>query len=129
VCRVCGNNTNNRTFIAKERMLGMKDEFEYFECSNCLSLQICVIPIDIDRFYPAGYYSYKEPVFPTKLTGIRYFLKKSLAESYGGKFNLVGSILSHFYENPFTWLKPNVVNFSSKILDVGSGTGRLLLSM
>jgi len=129
ICRICGNNTNNRSFIAKERMLGMNDEFEYFECSNCLSIQICEIPKDIDRYYPTNYYSYREPVFATKLTGIRYILKKSLAEYYSGKFNLIGSLLSPFYENPFTWLKPNVVNFTSKILDVGSGTGRLLLSM
>ena len=129
VCRICGNSTNNRSFIAKERMLGMNDEFDYFECSNCLCLQICEIPKDIDRYYPTNYYSYREPVFATKLTGIRYLLKKSLAEYYSGKFSLIGFLLSPFYENPFTWLKPNVVNFTSKILDVGSGTGRLLLSM
>ena len=128
-CRICGNNTNNRYFIAKERMLGMNDEFDYFECSNCLCIQICEIPKDIDRYYPTNYYSYREPVFATKLTGIRYLLKNGLAEYYSGKFNLIGILLSPFYENPFTWLKPNVVNFNSKILDVGSGTGRMLLSM
>ena len=128
-CRICGNTTNNRSFIAKERMLGLNDEFDYFECSNCLCIQISEIPKDMDRYYPAGYYSYKQPVFPTKLTGIRYFLKKSLAGYFMGKFNFVGFLLSPFYENPFTWLKPNVVNFNSKILDVGSGTGRMLLSM
>jgi len=129
VCRICGNSTNNLSFIAKERMLGMNDEFDYFECSNCLCIQISEIPKNIDRYYPVNYYSYKEPVFASKLTGIRYFLKKSLAGYSLGKFNLVGFILSQFYENPFTWLKPNVVSFKSKILDVGSGTGRLLLSM
>ncbi len=129
VCRICGNSTNNLSFIAKERMLGMNDEFDYFECSNCLCIQISEIPKDIDRYYPVNYYSYKEPVFASKLTGIRYFLKKSLAGYSLGRFNLVGFLLSQFYENPFTWLKPNVVNFKSKILDVGSGTGRLLLSM
>ena len=129
VCRICGNSTNNQSFIAKERMLGLNDEFDYFECSNCMCMQISEIPKDMDRYYPSGYYSYKQPVFATKLTGIRYLLKKSLAEYYSGKFSLIGLLLSPFYENPFTWLKPNVVNFNSKILDVGSGTGRMLLSM
>lgn len=129
VCRICGNSTNNRPFIAKERMLGLNDEFEYFECSNCMCIQISVVPVNIDRYYPDSYYSYQQPVFATKLTGIRYFLKHSLAKYYSGKFSLTGLLLSLFYENPFTWLKPNVVNFKSKILDVGSGTGRLLLSM
>jgi SAM-dependent methyltransferase len=129
ICRICGNSTDNRPCMTKERMLGLNDEFEYFECSNCLCLQISEIPKDIDRYYPANYYSYRQPVFATKLTGFRYFLKKSLAGYFSGKFNIVGFLLSPFYENPFTWLKPNIVSFSSKILDVGSGTGRLLLSM
>jgi SAM-dependent methyltransferase len=128
-CRICGNSSNNWSFIAKERMLGMNNEFDYFECSNCMCIQIKDIPKDIDRYYPSNYYSYREPVFATKLTGFRYFLKNNLAAHFSGKVNLVGLLLSPFYENPFTWLKPNVVNFSSKILDVGSGTGRMLLSM
>lgn len=128
-CRICGNKTDNHSFTAKERMLGMNDEFEYFECSNCMCLQISEIPKNIDRYYPSDYYSYQQPVFPTKLTGVRYFLKKSLAGYCSGKFSFTGLLLSKFYDNPFTWLKPNVVSFDSKILDVGCGTGRLLLSM
>src|ERR1035437_10368943 len=87
ICRICGNSTDNRSFIARERMLGLGDEFEYFECSNCLCLQISEIPKDIDRYYPANYYSYKQPAFATKLAGFRYFLKKSLAGYFSGKFN------------------------------------------
>lgn len=128
-CKICGNGVNNHSFIAKERMLGMNDEFDYFECSNCLCIQISEIPTNIDRYYPDNYYSYRQPVFATKLTGVRYFLKKSLAGYYSGKFNLTGFLLSAFYDNPFTWLKPDIVSFTSKILDVGSGKGRLLLSM
>jgi 2-polyprenyl-3-methyl-5-hydroxy-6-metoxy-1,4-benzoquinol methylase len=128
-CRICHNRKGNKPFTAKERMLGLNDEFEYFECSNCMCLQIKEIPSDMDRYYPAGYYSYQQPVFATELTGIRYFLKKSLAGYYTGKFNLTGFILSKIYGNPFTWLRPNIVNFNSKILDVGCGKGRLLLSM
>lgn len=128
-CKVCGNYTDNRPFTATERMLGLNDKFEYFECAGCLCIQISEIPQNMDRYYPVSYYSYREPVFPTRLTGIRYFLKHSLAKYYMGKISPVGFILSLFYENPFSWLKPRVINFNSKILDVGCGTGRLLLSM
>lgn len=128
-CKVCGNTADNKSFIAKERMLALNDEFEYFECSDCLCIQISEIPQNMDRYYPVSYYSYREPVFATKLTGVRYFLKHSLAKFYMGKLSPVGFILSVFYENPFNWLRPNLVSFNSKILDVGCGTGRLLLSM
>lgn len=58
-CRICGNKNGNKPFTAKERMLGLNDEFEYFECSNCMCLQISEIPTDMDRYYLEGYYSYQ----------------------------------------------------------------------
>ncbi len=128
-CKICGNRINNKYFVAQERMLGMFDEFEYFECSNCKCLQIKEIPKNIDRYYSENYYSFQQPVFPTELTGYRFFLKKSLAAYYAGMFNLTGFLLSKYYQNPFPWFKPNMINFDSKILDVGCGSGRMLLSM
>jgi len=128
-CKICGNHMYNKYFIAKERMLGLNDDFEYFECSNCNCIQINEIPNNISKYYPDNYYSFQEPVFATKLTGLRYLIKKSLAGFYIGRVNLIGSILSMYYSNPFSWLKPNMANFKSKILDVGCGAGRLLLSM
>lgn len=128
-CKVCGNNFNNQPFIAKERMLGFKDEFVYFECSYCGCVQIHKIPENISNYYPREYYSYQEPHFANKLNPVLYFLKKSLAKYYIGKFNLTGWALSFFLEHPFPWLKSNIVDFNSKILDVGCGSGRKLLSM
>ena len=129
ICKICGNHVHNRCFIATERLLGLNDQFEYFECSNCKCLQIKEIPPNMDRYYPDHYYSYQQPVFATKLTGLRYFMKKSLAAHYSGRFNFAGLLLSMYYDNPFSWLRPNMANFNSKILDVGCGKGRLLLSM
>ena len=128
-CEVCGNTTRNNLFIAKERMLGLNDEFEYFECSNCLCIQIKDIPAKLDRYYPENYYSFTPPQFPTKLTGLRFYLKKSLSKYFSGKQNLTGFFMSFFYGNPFPWFKPRMASFDAKILDVGCGAGRVLLSM
>lgn len=128
-CKICGNNTDNKYFTAKERMLGMNDEFGYFECPNCNCLQINEIPNNISKYYPDNYYSFQQPVFATKLTGLRFLIKKSLAGYYIGKPSLAGFLLSRLYSNPFSWLNSKVVNFKSRILDVGCGSGRMLLSM
>lgn len=128
-CKICGNISQNKSFIATERLLGIRDEFIYFECSRCGCVQIHEVPENIAKYYPNEYYSYQEPSFANKLNPILYFLKKSLAKYYIGKFNLTGWMLSFFIDHPFPWLKSDLVDFDSKILDVGCGSGRKLLSM
>lgn len=128
-CKICGNNLHNHYFVAKERMLGINDEFDYFECADCGCIQIEEIPVNMNPYYSNDYYSYKVPFFKTKLTGLRFILKNNLAKYFSGNFTLIGFMMSIFYEDPFPWLKPNIVNFNSKILDIGCGSGRLLLSM
>lgn len=128
-CRICGNTNSNQPFIATERMLGLRDEFVYFECFRCGCVQIEEIPENISKYYPQEYYSYQEPHFANEMNPVLYFLKKSLAKYYIGKFNLTGWLLSFFFEHPFPWLRSDLVDFDSKILDVGCGSGRNLLSM
>jgi SAM-dependent methyltransferase len=128
-CKICNNQRQNYSFIARERMLGLNDEFEYFECSNCNCIQIVEIPEDMNRYYPVNYYSYQQPIFTYKSTGFRKIFKKSLASYYSGNFNPLGALVSLHYENPFKWLRPKMANFKTKILDIGSGAGRVLLSM
>ncbi|MEI7523323.1 MAG: class I SAM-dependent methyltransferase [Mariniphaga sp.] len=128
-CQICNNQSYNQFFIAKELMLGLNSEFEYFECANCRCIQIVEVPKDMDRYYPDTYYSYQQPDFATKISGLRNFIKKRVVSFYIGKFDLLGSILSVVYKNPFPWIPTQMANFNSTILDVGCGAGRLLLSM
>jgi len=128
-CRICGNEEQNRSVIATEKLMGFGDEFRYFECSRCRCLQIKDIPEDLARYYPHEYYSYQQPSFERKLNPLLYFLKKSLARYYIEEFNVTGWILSFFFDHPFPWLKSYVVNSTTKILDVGRSSGRKLLSM
>ena len=57
-CEIFGNGEANQTFHVREMHHGMRDEFEYFECSKCGCLRIVGVPSDISKYYPTNYYSY-----------------------------------------------------------------------
>lgn len=129
-CKVCNNLKGNKKLKIKEMHFGTFEEFNYIECNVCKCIQIVKIPEDINKYYPNNYYSYSFPsksdkLFIRKLT---LMIKSRLVKYYSGKFNIIGFLLSIFYNNPFPWLK-DLANFNTKILDVGAGAGRLLYSM
>lgn len=128
-CKICGNVQGNRTVIARERLLNMRDEFQYVECANCYCLQIVRTPANLSDYYPGGYYSYREPRFGMKLNPFVFFLKRSLLRHYLAKFDPAGAFLSLFLPHPFHWMKPGLLEFNSSILDIGCGSGRVILSM
>ncbi len=128
-CKICGNIHNNRIHLAKERLLNLRDEFQYLECANCYCLQIIQTPDNLSKYYPAEYYSYREPKFGLSLNPLVFFLKKSLLRHYLHKFDPVGAFLSLFLPHPFHWMKPGLLDFNSSILDIGCGSGRVILSM
>jgi len=92
-CKICNNQSHNYSLTARERMLGLDDEFEYFECSNCKCIQIIEIPEDMNRYYPENYYSYQPPHFEYQSIGLRQLFKITLARYYSGSFNLIGLII------------------------------------
>jgi SAM-dependent methyltransferase len=58
-CRICGGSAVRARHTALEMMRGTREAFEYFECADCLCLQITTIPDDLARHYGEGYYSYR----------------------------------------------------------------------
>lgn len=54
-CRICGNEEHNTTYRAREMMLGLRHEFDYFQCPACDCLQITEFPADMGPYYPSSY--------------------------------------------------------------------------
>ena len=128
-CKICGNVQGNHLHLAKERLLNLRHEFKYLECASCYSLQIVETPANLAEYYPSEYYSFQKPKFGLQLNPFVFFLKKSLMRYYLGKIDPIGAFLSIFLRHPFHWMKPGMINFDSSILDVGCGSGRVILSM
>lgn len=105
-CRVCNNSEQNKHFVLKEMMFGLKEKFDYFECSNCGCLQIAEIPSDLSKYYPEEYHvgTEKLPQLPKPIK--------------------LGEPVQHWLE-----LADADLNLDSAILDVGSGLGRILLDL
>jgi SAM-dependent methyltransferase len=126
-CRVCGNRHNNRSHILQERYFGLKDEFEYVECGVCKSLSIVTIPRNMERYYPAHYYSFTARPY-SRITGL---LKARRDRYYLFGSDMIGHIISLFRAAPqyIEWLRNLALPYGSSILDVGCGSGTLIVNL
>jgi len=131
VCRICGNSANNKTHIAQEMMFGFRDKFAYLECGQCGCVQLLDIPADMARYYPSNYYSFGSITY--KYRPFKIFLKKQLIKyRVYKKNNLIGKFLSLIYRDPeefYPWFEKTKLTFDAAILDVGCGSGQLLLRL
>jgi SAM-dependent methyltransferase len=128
-CRICGNDAGNRTHVAREMMFGWRDEFEYVECGRCGCLQIATVPEDLARYYPEGYYSFAEP--ERHMGRLERVLRRARACHAVGDANPLGWLVARARGVPdaYRWFRRTGVGFESDILDVGSGSGALLVSL
>jgi SAM-dependent methyltransferase len=106
-CRICGNTENMRVFNVQEMMFGYKDHFLYFQCSVCDCLQIYELPEDISKYYPSNYYSFKQNISDQPKQQIQMMAKQ-------------------FYTY---YLARLGITRTSRILDVGCGSGSLLYAL
>ena len=111
-------------------MLGLGDEFSYFECSNCGCLQIGEIPDDMSKYYSGNYHSLisQRAMMEQENRPKKYLRKKRDQYTILGKGHL-GRVLQRLRKGTIQLLyKPPKAQItrSSKILDVGCGAGDLL---
>lgn len=119
-CKICNSSNENRIYEVKEMMFGFRDRFTYFQCAMCGCLQIAEIPVDMSRYYPSNYYSYRlSSPNPIKRLAIK------LRDGYAihnrgvlGKF-----IYTLFPDEWFQMLSRVHLTANSAILDVGCGSG------
>lgn len=129
-CKVCANIDGNIHHVAREMMYGYRDEFRYLECRQCGCVQIIDSPADLSRYYPDDYYSFttSEPIKPGP---VQDFLRRQRSSHCLDQKNLIGAVMARRYGIPayFDWLKRMGAKLDSSIVDVGCGSGGLLLQL
>ena len=123
-CPICGVNKNNQIFKVKEMQMGLREEFEYVECSNCGCLFIKEIPEDIGKYYDNDYAPHKHEdnlfdKFSKKLFGM-YMANNFIIKLI---FDKRVTITTRFWNS---LVEKNIINLDSSILDVGCGDGNFL---
>lgn len=107
-------------------MFGLKEVFDYFLCSNCECLQILKFPQDMSNYYPSNYYSFSKP----RNSFIEKFIKR-LRDRYAFyKKGIIGKLIHDRYpDEGLQALSRLSLTQETKILEVGSGSGRRLLAL
>lgn len=132
LCKICENSENNLVHRAREMMFGMRDQFDYVECGNCGTIQIGEIP-DLSLYYPKNYYALDTKAdngLPTKLK--TRLLLKLVGDYFVNGRNHAGKYLAQKKDWVQRYYPASLrqfdigIDFDSRILDFGSGTGKLL---
>lgn len=129
-CRICGNIEGNTRHYPRELMFGTGEVFEYVECAQCRCLQISRIPENIGAHYPADYYSFDQ-VRQKKQNTLLGWLRRARSRHFLGQWNLIGVVPGLLSAPPeyFGWFRAARLSTDSSILDIGCGSGRLLMKL
>lgn len=119
-CGICGNAANTQELHVRELMFGSKASFTYLRCDECGCLQLVDAPEDPCRFYPEGYYAYRDG-------DAEETVGRRLARRLRACAVLRGWPLPSRMPGPAwrTWF-PAGVTRDSAIIDMGCGNGARL---
>ena len=131
ICVACGARDRHHEHVFREIYFGSREEFLYFECLGCGTLQIAEVPADLARHYPPDYYSYSAAAKTS--SPLETALRRRRTNAWlGADSGIVGRLLaasSRRKPNYLDWFEGLGLSTSARLLDVGCGGGQLLLKL
>jgi len=125
-CRVCQNKDRLKTLHAKELFIGTREQFAYLLCPCCRSLSIAEIPLNQKDLYK------DYPIFNPDIPKIGFWHRLACRYMIFHQ-NLLTRILLKFLcsweDLAYSSLHGLGLSTSSKILDVGCGSGVFVTSL
>lgn len=132
-CSICNESGPHKQITVQDMMFGAGDSFQYMECSRCGCLQLIDDISDPGSYYASDYYSMNKLEEPGKSNLINQFFKTQVVDYFITGNNLLGKFVANrkhlvpaYYHN---WLLGWGITLRSRILDVGCGSGALLLQL
>jgi SAM-dependent methyltransferase len=110
-------------------MYGTREVFPYFECSSCGTSTLTSVPADLSRYYPDDYYSFGGQ--PQPVSSVTRLIKRARTGIVLHSAHIPRSIKGRLPRTPgwAIWFEGLTIHTGSRILDVGSGEGAMLLKM
>jgi len=130
-CRICGAEGDHPHHRPREMMFGLRETFDYFQCTACGCLQITEIPEDLGRFYPAGYFSFAAELMEARpVNPLRNLVKAKRLDQALGHPSWLGRLALRLLGEPDIgdpWLRDVPLRSDYRMLDVGCGNGQRIL--
>ena len=124
-CPICDDGYCKNIFKVKEMQMGLREEFEYVECSDCGCLFIKEIPDNLAKYYDMDYAPHNNhdnsflDKFSKKLFGM-YIANNPLIKII---FDKKVTITTKFWNS---LMEKKIITLNSSVLDVGCGDGNFL---
>lgn len=122
-CSICGNAVGNIHWLAREKMDGTLEAFDYVQCAVCKHLRLETPPSDMGEYYVRNY----SPFHVRHIPPVRRWLYRLRTAPALGRLALLGRLLN-LLKKPyyFYWLKETGLRRGNRFLDVGCGAGMLV---